>query len=186
MSIYLKDFVSDPNNPKANAKLRGYAAIYGTKSQSVFDHGLHEVLAPGCFTSYLASGRSPNLIFNHLGVDGFMTSNVTLWSDSIGLAFEADQIRYNDKNARVVDMIARGIIRGCSFKATWAKEGRNVELVDDGTEMHVVRAVESLTEIGPVEGPAYQETGIWLSTANIQWLPGNLYSLALKWERGRL
>src|SRR5262245_38654385 len=98
--VFLQAFVSDPNGKPA-VKLRGYAAVFSYKSAYLRD-GLPEVLVPGCFDSFLKTGRQPNLTYAHLGADGFMTRNLRLWSDSYGLAFEAEEIRMTELNAKVI------------------------------------------------------------------------------------
>jgi phage head maturation protease len=185
--VYLKQSVDDPatNMP---AIVRGYAALFGRVSTTTFERGLPEIIAPHAFDSYLATGRRPYLIFNHQS-GGLLTApeSVRVWADDVGLAFEAKNIFMNDQNQRVIGLIAKNIIWGCSWRVAeglFDKGGRSVEEVSDGRKMWVIRNVAAVRECGPCEAPAYDETGCWLASADPRRLPGHLLRLAQHWRAG--
>jgi HK97 family phage prohead protease len=187
MVVHLKSFVSDPATGK-DAIVRGYAAIFGVPSTATFEDGLPEIITRGAFDKYLSAGRTPALVFNHQA-GGLMAAAdyMCVWSDDVGLAFEASNIRMTDENDRVVQMIAKGLIPGCSWRPVFAKGGRNVELVDDRQSpefvpMWVIREA-GVTELGPVLAPAYGETGCWLSSADPDRLDSRCGRLARQWQK---
>jgi phage head maturation protease len=186
--VYLRRFVPDPTTGK-DAVLRGYAAVYRTLSStpqpdplSPDRRKLPEILAPGCFDRFLAKGCPPQMQFQHLGRNGLLSSSVRMWSDGVGLAFEASQLRNNDQTQALVRAISQGLITGCSWMAQVGDLDIGVESVG-GIETLVIRECTHLIEFGPAVNPVYFQTGVWLASAQPERLPGHLWSLATTWQK---
>lgn len=138
--------------------LEGYFAVFNKPYQVC--EGWVETIAPGAFSSFLASGRDTKVLWNHnhdIVLGSTAAGTAQLREDSTGLW---GSVEINEKDQDAVNAharVERGDVDGCSFGfdiARW-EESRN------GDEYRtVILEVYPLYEVSPCTFPAYTDTSI--------------------------
>lgn len=146
--------------------LTGYAAVFDTASLPLYDWMYGEFIeriAPGAFTSALASGRNVHLAYSH-DMSSAMASTesgtLSLFQDEKGLRVVA-QLDPNDVDVqRVAPKMKRGIVNEMSFAFTVARDQWIVEEMADGTQRveRVLLEIDELFEASIVPQGAYPAT----------------------------
>lgn len=141
--------------------IRGYAVVYNRLSVE-FPGGFRERIMPGAFDKVLKrqQGRADLVsYFNHdpnvmLGRESSGTLKV--WSDERGVGFEVTPPKTRED---IVELIARGDVKGASFTFSLASQGGEAFVKDDSTGRAVREIREAnIYELGPVVQPAYPAT----------------------------
>ena len=140
--------------------LAGYAATFGAYSQNL--GGFVEQIDPRAFSNTLGRGGRVLAVFNHdenqlLGATDAGT--LRLEADDIGLRYEID-LNMSDPDAqRVAAKVARGDLRGSSFKFRPDKDGDEWGETEQGYPLRTLKSV-ALFDVGPVTSPAYLGTAV--------------------------
>ena len=138
--------------------LTGYAATFDAYSQNL--GGFVEQIDRRAFNSTLGREGRVLAVFNHdenqlLGASDAGT--LRLSTDDVGLRYEID-LNMSDPDAqRVAAKVARGDIRGSSFKFRTDTGGDEWSETDDGYPLRTLTSVR-LFDVGPVTSPAYLGT----------------------------
>jgi HK97 family phage prohead protease len=139
------------------ATLEGYAAVFNSLSEDF--GGWREQLAPGCFTSDLATQPDVRALVNHdpnLILGRTKANTLTLAEDATGLRFECN-LPDTQAARDLATSIDRGDIDQCSF-------GMYVEQADwgdlaDGSTVRTIK-IASLFDVSAVTYPAYTATSV--------------------------
>lgn len=144
--------------------IRGYAAVYNSDSKMLYDPDI------GPFIERIKSGAFDNVINqdtyvcrDHLDFQIFgrtVSGTLRLWSDEIGLGFEVempDNVSYaND----TYELVKRGDLFGCSFRASIDPEGETRSKREDGATLRTISSFKRLVDVAIVGTPAYPDTSV--------------------------
>lgn len=153
-------------------KLVGYAAVFGRRSQLLFN-SFYEEIAPSAFTEVLARNPDVKALWNHNpDFPLARTSNGTLQlqQDDTGLRVE---LQPNDTSwgRDAYAAIARGDVDQMSFMFSVAKQGDEWKKLPDGKLLRRITNFELLGEVSPVTFPAYTQTSIGLRGQDLGDMP---------------
>jgi hypothetical protein len=135
--------------------LTGYIAVFNSMSDDL--GGFREVLAPGCFSSSLGSGRAIRALINHNSdacIGNTASGTLRLKQDSKGLAFECELPDTTAARDLKVS-IERRDTTGCSFGFRCLDDDwKNV----DGVTIRTIKDLELYEVSAGVVFPAYDAT----------------------------
>lgn len=139
------------------AALRGHAAVFDDWTQ--IGEAFRERIAPGAFRQALADHPDVLLLWGHdsnapLARTG---AGLDVHEDSRGLAFRAE-LPATTLAADVAELVARGVVRGCSFAFTVAEDRWNK--AGDGTPERTILRFERVFELTITSVPAYESTDV--------------------------
>lgn len=144
--------------------IRGYAAVYGKESKMLYDYDIGpfvEVIERGAFDSVLE--QDTYLCRDHL-VDKIFGRTVSgtlrLWSDEIGLGFEVEMPDNVTYATDTYELVKRGDIYGCSFRAQIDPEGDSRSKREDGATLRTISSFKRLVDVAIVGNPAYPDTSV--------------------------
>lgn len=130
--------------------LHGFACLYGTESRDL--GGFTETIRAGAFADVLAGEPDVLLTFNHdesRVLARTASGTLRIFDEERGLRFEADL--GDGPTARdVADMVARGDVRGASFRFRIAPDGE-----EWSGERRTLTRVEHLADLSLATVPAY-------------------------------
>ena len=158
-------------------RIAGYSVPYNVPT--IFG-GVREVVDPGALD---VAGPIRLLAGHHDGPTLARTTDGTLrvWSDCVGLAFEAELADNTTFARQVYSLIQRGEIAGCSI--SMCITGKRETTSRGARYRRIVGA--KVYHIAVVEEPAYLCTGVWPADAAPADLPLRLACLMLAWDQGR-
>lgn len=131
--------------------LHGFAALYNVESRRLAE-GFTETIRAGAFADVLADEPDVLLTFNHdesRVLARTASGTLRIFDEERGLRFEAD-LGEGPTARDVADMVARGDVRGASFRFRIAPDGEQW----DG-ECRTLTRVEHLADLSLATVPAY-------------------------------
>lgn len=150
--------------------IRGYAAVYGVQSRMLYDRQIGpfvETIEKGAFSdvinddTYLCRDHLVSQIFGRT-----TSETLRLWEDDIGLAFEVEMPENVSYANDTYELVKRGDLFGCSFRAQIDPEGDSRSKREDGATLRTISSFKRLVDVSVVGVPAYPDTSV--SARNIE------------------
>lgn len=140
------------------AFIKGYAAVFNQMSEDL--GGFREIIEPGAFAEALKTDDVVGL-YNHdrnLVLGRMSAGTLDLEEDEKGLRYKIE-VPDTMAGRDLVESVERGDVVGSSFgfrvgTADWVTR----EVGDDVIDVHLVKTVKRLFDVGPVTFPAYPQT----------------------------
>lgn len=157
--------------------ITGYAAVFGKSSRPLRFPSVNrgrpflEIIEPSAFNRTLNSGRDVALLWQHdptqLPLASTAAGTMRLSTDAIGLRVEAD-LPDNEHGRPVRDAIARGDVRGMSFRMPQTSDNARadgtfpIEKLPGGTSapMRRIHEVKLMPEVSITNMPAYDDASV--------------------------
>ena len=154
-----RSFAADLRASRSGGTLEGHAAVFNSLSEDL--GGWRERIAPGAFDAVIGAediyalwNHDPNFI-----IASTADKTLRLSQDGTGLLAEMDPMDTQTIRDLVVTPIKQGKVRKMSF-AFDIPVGGDEWVIEDGTEIRVIRKVGRLYDVSPVTYPAYPGTDI--------------------------
>lgn len=160
--------------PQENGRIiSGYAAVYGSYYE--LWSGCRETIKPGAFDGcdmsdvVCCKNHSDDDLLGRYK-DGRDNNTLALSVDATGLKFVNECPNTTTCND-TIEEIRAGILDGCSFAFTVAKESWTYGLTDEnGTEydLRTIEKVGKVYDVGPVAWPAYEDTMVEANSRQVR------------------